>query len=251
MGLTRFSRRPLRFPASLTGVSAASILVVEDDMAVGKVVCAMLERAGFDAALVGSAHEMLERLGRDDFDMLLSDIHLPDDIDLGFLGKLADRPGPQIPVVLITGAPSIETAVKALRHGVVDYLRKPIQSEDLVASAHRAVSWARAMESVELAQRSAESWLRSLQAAGEVLRRGPLPDMPAVARPNSKLLISQLSTREREIVEHLSRGNRVPEIALELGISPNTVRNHLKSVFRKLGVSSQVELLSLLAGGSN
>lgn len=232
-------------------MSATRILVVEDDPAVGKVVCSMLERAGYTATLVGSAQEMLQTLSQGPFDMLLSDIHLPDDVALDFLETLDGHPHGKLPTVLITGAPSIETAVKALRHGVVDYLRKPIQTNDLIASVEKAVGWGRAMESVEIAQRNAEAWLRSLQAAGEVLRRGPLPDLAGAPRgPSESLLVQQLSTREREIVEHLSGGHRVPEIATTLGISPNTVRNHLKSVFRKLGVSSQVELLSLLAGGT-
>jgi FixJ family two-component response regulator len=233
-------------------VSETRILVVEDDPSVGKVVCAMLERAGYQSTMVGSAQEMLDRLGEGEFDMLLSDIHLPDDVGLGFLEKLESHPKGKLPIVLITGAPSIETAVKALRHGVVDYLRKPIQTADLLASVEKALGWGRAMESVEIAQRNAEAWLRSLQAAGEVLRRGPMPDgVGGTPRaPAESLLVKQLSAREREIVEHLSGGHRVPEIATTLGISPNTVRNHLKSVFRKLGVSSQVELLSLLAGGT-
>jgi len=209
----------------------------------------MLERAGYEPTLVGSAQEMLDALARGPFEMLLSDIHLPDDVALGFLETLETHPHGKLPTVLITGSPSVETAVKALRHGVVDYLRKPIQTSDLLASVEKAISWGRAMESVEIAQRNAEAWLRSLQAAGEVLRRGPLVDLPAppARGAGESLLIQQLSTREREIVEHLSGGRRVPEIASALGISPNTVRNHLKSVFRKLGVSSQVELLSLLA----
>ena len=227
--------------------------MVEDDPAVGKVVCGMLERAGYVPELVGTTAAMLERVeSGDKYDALLSDIHLPDDDKLEFLVKLEEMDHGRLPIILITGAPTVETAVEALRHGVVDYLRKPVRSEDIVASVEKALGWRRALESVENAQRNAEAWLRSLQAAGEVLRHGPLPasDLPTPPPPQESLLVQRLSAREREIVEHLSSGRRVPEIATTLTISPNTVRNHLKSVFRKLGVSSQVELLSLLAGGS-
>ncbi len=55
-----------------------------------------------------------------------------------------------------------------------------------------------------------------------------------------------LSPREWESLRHLLAGHRAPAIAGILGISPNTARNHLKSVFRKLGVSSQKELLEKL-----
>jgi DNA-binding CsgD family transcriptional regulator len=58
--------------------------------------------------------------------------------------------------------------------------------------------------------------------------------------------VSGLSTRELQIVERLLAGDRVPAIARDLYLSPSTVRNHLSSVFRELGVSSQQQLLDLL-----
>jgi len=55
-----------------------------------------------------------------------------------------------------------------------------------------------------------------------------------------------VSPREWEVLERLRSGLRVSTIARELQISPNTVRNHLKSIYRKLGVRSQIELLEQL-----
>lgn len=57
-----------------------------------------------------------------------------------------------------------------------------------------------------------------------------------------------VSPREWEVLERLRSGLRVATIARELSISPNTVRNHLKSIYRKLGVRSQTELLERLRG---
>jgi len=57
-----------------------------------------------------------------------------------------------------------------------------------------------------------------------------------------------LSPREWQVMERLRSGLRVVTIARELTISPNTVRNHLKSIYRKLGVRSQVELLERMRG---
>jgi DNA-binding CsgD family transcriptional regulator len=58
--------------------------------------------------------------------------------------------------------------------------------------------------------------------------------------------LSGLSQRERDVVNALCRGLRLTDIARVLGISNHTARNHLKHVFRKLGVHSQVELLSTI-----
>lgn len=81
------------------------------------------------------------------------------------------------------------------------------------------------------------------------LRR--VPDLPADTAadepaPDGVLLPGiDLSPREREIVELLLRGYRVTSIAPRLFLSTHTIRNHLKSVFRKAGVTSQAELIEL------
>jgi DNA-binding NarL/FixJ family response regulator len=73
--------------------------------------------------------------------------------------------------------------------------------------------------------------------------RGVLP-------PEIVEALNSLSMREKEILRRLCMNQRVPTIARALYISPHTVRNHLKSVFRKVGVSSQIELLELLGQGT-
>ena len=55
--------------------------------------------------------------------------------------------------------------------------------------------------------------------------------------------LRSLTNRELEVLEHLKQGARVSVIAAQLHISPHTVRNHLKSVFKKVGVKSQAELI--------
>jgi PAS domain S-box-containing protein len=69
---------------------------------------------------------------------------------------------------------------------------------------------------------------------------------PSSAASLEHLELADLSVREREVLALLVAGDRVPAIAEVLHISPHTVRNHLKSVFRKLGVGSQSELIQLI-----
>jgi len=70
-----------------------------------------------------------------------------------------------------------------------------------------------------------------------------LSTSPRVPVPIGHSALEDLSDREIEVVVQLAEGRRVPAIAKALYISPNTVRNHLKSVYRKLEVHSQSELL--------
>jgi DNA-binding CsgD family transcriptional regulator len=60
--------------------------------------------------------------------------------------------------------------------------------------------------------------------------------------------LSELTVRQREIVERLLGGHRVDAIARDLYVSPSTVRNHLSAIFEKVGVASQSELVELLRG---
>lgn len=69
---------------------------------------------------------------------------------------------------------------------------------------------------------------------------------PAPSHPDLELL----SRRERDVVTHLLQGHRVVSISEILEVSEHTVRNHLKSIFRKLGVHSQAELVDRLHSAS-
>ena len=80
--------------------------------------------------------------------------------------------------------------------------------------------------------------LQSMSFSASVASEGTFP----VDHP----LLRELSAREREVLETLVKGARVPAIAKQLFISQNTVRNHLKAIYRKVDVSSQSELIELV-----
>jgi len=89
-------------------------------------------------------------------------------------------------------------------------------------------------------ERTLQHIAREIEATGVL---AGLWEMPATARLPAS---AGLSSREVEIVMRLLMGDRVPMIARQLFLSESTVRNHLTSVYRKLGVRSQTQLLSLL-----
>jgi DNA-binding CsgD family transcriptional regulator len=79
-----------------------------------------------------------------------------------------------------------------------------------------------------------------VEAAGLFQRTARLPD------PDRVPGLEALSARQWEIVTRLLRGERVPRMARAMYLSPSTVRNHLSTIFRKLGVHSQAELIDRL-----
>jgi DNA-binding NarL/FixJ family response regulator len=87
------------------------------------------------------------------------------------------------------------------------------------------------------------------RVALEIKAAGLLRDAGEVADSFDGLLNGAgFTSRQWEILNLLRRGTRAPSIARELHLSPSTVRNHLSTIFRKLGVHSQEELLALLRG---
>jgi PAS domain S-box-containing protein len=103
-----------------------------------------------------------------------------------------------------------------------------------------------AIQTAKQAGYAAEGTVRSLleRIALEIQSIGLVADHPAATRaPLEHPELEGLSRREMEILTQLLSAHRVPQIAEALHISPHTVRNHLKSIFEKVGVSSQAALI--------
>jgi len=83
--------------------------------------------------------------------------------------------------------------------------------------------------------------------AQEIEAAGVIPTLVKAPEPTSVPGLEDLTTRQWEIVTRLLRGERVPTIARSMFLSTSTVRNHLSTIYRKVGVHSQAELLEKLA----
>ena len=147
-----------------------------------------------------------------------------------------------ISIIVVTGYPSLKTAVEGIDLSVDAYLSKPVTFEEILEKVEQALRERnRALERDErLGQLDAgfRELALSLEQLGQ--RTGLLgsgvqnPDLPE---------LRALSPREWDVVSGLLQGYRIPAIARMLEISPNTVRNHLRAIFSKLGVRSQSELM--------
>jgi DNA-binding CsgD family transcriptional regulator len=94
--------------------------------------------------------------------------------------------------------------------------------------------------------RSAELEGHLVRIAAEVLAAGLLPEVDWTSSDVMANAFADLTSRQLEIVTRLIRGERVPEIAKAMFLSPSTIRNHLTAVFRRFDVHSQGELISLI-----
>ncbi len=200
----------------LTASDPARILVADDDDQFRRLVAQLLASSGYLVEEAADAPEALARMSTTAFDLLVADVNMPGNEGLAVLHRQTI-----VPVVIVTGDPTLETAVFALRGAAVDYLVKPISPTSLLARVAEGVARGRAQRGLT----TTESQIRS----------------------QLELVMSLLSPREQEVLQAFRAKPRPLEVASTLSISPHTVKNHLKAIFRKLAVGSQAELLVRLA----
>ena len=114
------------------------LLVVDDQVDVLNPLCEILSKFGYDATGVTSASEALKELKNQSFDLLLTDLIMPE-MDGVSLLKTASEMDPQIVGIIITGNGTIQTAVEAIKGGAFDYVLKPVEFRTLMPILSRAM----------------------------------------------------------------------------------------------------------------
>jgi len=122
-------------PARATG---RRVLVVDDEPVVANSARRTLSRRGYVVEEAFSGHEALNRILREMYDLVLLDMRMPDANGLDLLPTIKKhRPG--LPVVMVTGYASIDTAVEAIQRGAADYVAKPFTPDELYAATSKAL----------------------------------------------------------------------------------------------------------------
>ena len=114
------------------------ILIVDDDRDLCDTLEQTLAQEDFQSASRTSAEEALQVLGVEDFDAVLTDLRMGGTSGLELCQRVAAN-RPDLPVVVITGFGSLETAVGAIRAGAYDFVTKPFRMEDITLTLERAV----------------------------------------------------------------------------------------------------------------
>jgi signal transduction histidine kinase len=126
----------------------ARILIVDDEAAQMRALCDTLAQEGFVAQGHSSAREALAALKPGEFDLLLTDLMMPE-LDGIALGSEVLRVDPSMGVILMTGHGTIDTAVRAMQQGAVDYVLKPFKLNTILTVIARALELRRLRREVE------------------------------------------------------------------------------------------------------
>src|SRR5881398_46407 len=137
------------------------ILIVDDEETIREIVCSMLTSAKYECRQAGSGMEALALLDSgEEFELMLSDLMMANLDGLGLLERTKEK-FPDMPVIMVTAVHDISVALAALRNGAYDYLLKPFEREQLLATVRRALENRR----LRMENRVYQSNLESLVAA--------------------------------------------------------------------------------------
>jgi len=114
------------------------VLLVEDDPAILELVRRLLAAKGYSVHCTDSGPGALQLLEARRFDTVVSDINLPGLTGLELLRRTRDI-DPNLPVILVTAGPTVESVIEAVEHGAVRYLQKPIDIQALLEAVRKAV----------------------------------------------------------------------------------------------------------------
>ena len=126
---------------------SARVLVVDDDPAMVEFLASELVEKGSAPEGRLSAHASIDALALESFDVVVTDLNMPQMNGLALCGRLVTD-HPQVPIIVLTAFGSIETAVAAIRAGAYDFLTKPVEIDALALAVERAVQHRRLREEV-------------------------------------------------------------------------------------------------------
>ncbi|HHT9132423.1 MAG TPA: diguanylate cyclase [Candidatus Tripitaka californicus] len=108
-----------------------SILLVEDDDTIREGVSVILKEAGLDCQAVSSPTEALQMVRKGTFHIIITDLNLQEMEGTELIAKARELL-PDVKAIIMTGAPTVESAVAAVKHSVFDYIVKPFRAEDML-----------------------------------------------------------------------------------------------------------------------
>lgn len=132
------------------------ILVADDDAAIRTVLSQALSRAGYEVRVTSNANTLWRWISAGDGDLVITDVIMPDENAFDMLPRVK-RIRPELPVLVISAQNTFMTAIKASEVGAYDYLPKPFDLSELLATVKRALSEINSQRSVEQAEENLDS----------------------------------------------------------------------------------------------
>jgi FixJ family two-component response regulator len=192
-----------------------TVHVIDDNALSLRATARLLRASGHTVKTFDSAEEFLAKIAPEAAGCVVTDLDMPGIFGLE-LQAILKTSGRAMPVVFLTGRGNIPSSVRAMREGAEDFLEKRASKDNLLGAINRAL------------RRDTEE-----REAGEELGQ-------------RRARFDVLTSREREVLGHVIRGQLNKEIAAALGLHERTVKLHRTAIKAKLGVTSVAELMRMV-----
>ncbi len=209
-----------------------NILIVDDETSIRITLCEFLKQEGYEVFTAENVQSAMQSLKENDVDIILSDIIMPQESGITLL-KYVHEVSPDIRVIMMTGEPTVDTAVEAIRLGAHDYLTKPVYRSALIKAVGHAMRFKelidekRILELQNQAQR--ENLERLVDERTGKLRHAMLNTAYATA--------AMMDLRDPYTAGHQRRvGSLARAIGKELGLPDDTVEGlHIAGCIHDIG----------------
>ena len=190
----------------------ALVCIVDDDDSIRRSLSRLFRSVRLPVESFASAQTYLDRAPHDGPSCLVLDVRMPGLDGLELQQQLVHR---QAQIVFLSGHADVPICAEAMKAGAVDFLTKPVDDDELLSAAHRALT-------------------RSIEV------RKSMADRTAV-----RAKIDSLTPREFEVMQRVITGMLNKQIADDLGAAEKTIKIHRGRVMEKMGVTSVAELVRL------
>ena len=180
------------------------ILIADDEELLRRTTAELLSKEGYECYQADSAESALETLNDSEFDLLISDIHMPGNSELELIKELSGI-AEGMPVILITGNPSVETATKSIDLPVAAYMSKPLDFELLLKHIKSSITNYRTYRSVQNTSERLQEWQKDLDSIKEVVSNALDTASPVPVNTFFKLTFRNIAESLLDL-EHLIEG---------------------------------------------
>lgn len=192
----------------------ATVFVVDDDPAVRKSLCWLMESVGLRVETFASAQEFLAAHDPDQPGCVVLDVRMPGMSGLDLQEQLRER-GCRAPIIVMTAYGDVPMAVRAMKSGAVHFFEKPVSEQVLLDFIQRAIA-------DDLSRRASEEQEREIEHR-----------------------FARLTKRESEVLRMVVDGFSSKEVGARLGVSFKTIEAHRAKIMRKMEADSVPHLIRM------
>jgi putative two-component system response regulator len=195
------------------------VLIVDDEKSIRVTLCRFLENEGIEADSAGDAAAACSMLAEKEYDVVVTDIVMPRTSGMDLLSTIRES-SQTIQVIVMTGEPSVDTAIGAVKFGANDYLTKPINKENLLKTVRHALSVKMLIDEKALLEKENMYYQKQLEKLVDDRTRSLQNVMQGIIY----LLTSVVEARDPYTAGHQLRvGNLSAAIAEKMCMSRETV----------------------------